>query len=113
MITPKIKFPIEYLNLPESEEEKDFFVSITLAIGPENEEGADLFYFYVVSPARLVKILSGKSFVLGKDKIILEKFDQNLVEREITKILEQCSRNTWSETAQALNRFLFWEYDKR
>ncbi|MFB0846908.1 Imm8 family immunity protein [Paenibacillus oleatilyticus] len=113
MITPEIKYPLEYLNVPDSDEEEDFFVSVTAAIGPKEEEGADLFYLYIVSPMRLEKMGKTKGLIQGKDKFILNKFSRELVEQELSNIIIRCKRNTWEETAQALNRFLFWEYDKR
>ncbi|TKI56486.1 hypothetical protein E8L90_13980 [Brevibacillus antibioticus] len=112
MIKPILKRPLEYRNVPEDNDE-DFYVAITAVIGTQDSTGADLFYFYAASPKRLQRLFEDEGIFWGKDLLIMNKFDSRIIEEEVIKMLEECARETWEEVAQAINRFLFWEYDKR
>ncbi|WP_280648902.1 Imm8 family immunity protein [Brevibacillus sp. 1238] len=77
----------------------------------KDSEGSDLFYFRVMTPKRLLVILKEEKTLDGRAILIINEFNESLVEKEINKILEDCVRPSWVEVAKAINRHLNWEYD--
>ncbi len=108
LIIPKL-YSIDVIQTPQDKE--NFLLGFTAYIGEENVEGADCFYFEVITPKKLVEIIKEKRIYNGKNLLIVEKYDLNLIEKEINRILQDCIRPTWNEVAQAINRYLAWEYD--
>lgn len=89
----------------------DFVIGATAYIGLRDSEGSDLFYFRLITPRRLLTILDEKEILDGRATLIVNEFNQSLVEKEINKILDDCVRSSWNEVAKAINRHLNWEYD--
>lgn len=89
----------------------DFVIGATAYIGFEDSEGSDLFYFRVMTPKKLLFILKEEKILDGRATLIINEFNESLVEKEINKILEDCVRSSWDEVAKAINRHLNWEYD--
>ena len=89
----------------------DFVIGATAYIGFEESKGSDLFYFRVMTPKRLLVILKEEKILDGRATLIINEFNESLVEKEINKILEDCVRSSWDEVAKAINRHLNWEYD--
>ena len=111
MIKPVIKHEIDVTGTPETED--DFWVSICVSVGPEEELGADFFYFYVASPKNLLRTVEQNEVLAGRGLLILNKFDLNAIKEKIDDLLLECSRPTWKEVAMALNRYGIWEYDEK
>ncbi|MED1918535.1 Imm8 family immunity protein, partial [Bacillus thuringiensis] len=80
-------------------------------IGTKDEEGVEYFYFRIISSKRLLSMLKEDSIIDCRATFIVNEFNIELIEREINKILKDCIRSTWEEVAQAINRYLCWEYD--
>nr|WP_235442561.1 Imm8 family immunity protein [Bacillus sp. FJAT-27238] len=84
---------------------------LLLPLGAKDEEGVEYFYFRIISSKRLLSMLKEDSIIDCRATFIVNEFTIELIEREINKILEDCVRSTWEEVAQAINRYLCWEYD--
>ncbi|WNX29243.1 Imm8 family immunity protein [Brevibacillus laterosporus] len=108
MIVPVLK---ETHTFYEPEFEDDFCISVVADIGIQDSDGADQFYFSVISPIALKKLLEEDQIISGRGYLISSKFNLKLVRAQISKMLTECIRPTWEEAAQAINRHLCWEYD--
>ena len=60
-----------------------FALGVTASIGPAGEDGAELFQFEVCSPSWLAKQSLPKGFAFQRHKLLLERWDPELVERAI------------------------------
>jgi hypothetical protein len=94
---------------------EDFVIGACAYIGVKDEGGVEYFYFRIVTPKRLSKLISEKKIIDGRATFIVDESDFelnfSLVEKQINDILKDSIRPTWDETAKAINRFLKWEYD--
>ncbi|MGG4197426.1 Imm8 family immunity protein [Paenibacillus jamilae] len=108
MIVPVLK-TMHIFHEPEVED--DFCISVVADIGMKDSDGADQFYFSVISPKALNKELEAERIMSGRGYLIAREFDIELVRTHITNILDDCIRPTWDEVAKAINRHLNWEYD--
>ncbi|MFW5438869.1 Imm8 family immunity protein [Paenibacillus apiarius] len=108
MIVPVLKATHTFY---EPEIKDDFCISVVADIGIKDFDGADQFYFSVISPKALKKELEEEQIIGGRGYLIAKLFDIDLVRAHITNILNDCIRPTWEEAALAINRHLCWEYD--
>jgi len=93
----------------------DYFAIGAIAeITTEGNTGADDFAFGIITPQKLMAITKNGKMVFGKATFIVNeanmRLNMELIEDEIKKILLKCSRETWEETALAINYYLDWEY---
>lgn len=92
----------------------DFVMHLEACINVEGDQGADCFSFRMMTPKRLEKLLMETEGVLLRAVFIVNGLNMqeniNFVTREINEILKKCIRNTWEETALAINYYLNWEY---
>jgi hypothetical protein len=93
----------------------DFVIGGSVNIGIKGSDGADYFYFRIMTPKRVLAMLNEKRVLNGRGVFIVNEsqmeLNVKLVESEICKVLENCVRMTWDEVANAINRYLKWEYD--
>lgn len=94
----------------------DFALGGSANIGIKGKAGADYFYFKVMTPRRILVMLEDKKIINGRGVFIVNEdsmeLNVKLIESEINKILVACIRPTWNEVANALNKYLKWEYDE-
>lgn len=83
----------------------------TAYIAEESDSGSECFHFQVVNSEYVMQILSENKIINGRALFIIDNFEQEVLEYEINNILKDCVRSTWEETANAINRYLHWEYD--
>ncbi|MEM9444937.1 MAG: Imm8 family immunity protein [Verrucomicrobiota bacterium] len=84
------------------------YYSLCLHIGPENEEGADLFYVDIATPQAI------KHFQLGKtvsDKsIILNPYSWPEVLTRVKRMINHVSGVSWQQVAEELDKSFSWEF---
>lgn len=102
------------LDVEEPEDIKDFVMHLEACINTEGDEGADCFSFRMMTPKRLEKLSEEVGATLLRAVFIVNgsNMEENLnyVTEEIKKLLLRCSRESWEETALAINYYLNWEY---
>ncbi len=108
MIEPVLKRIVIY-NEPKKNSD-DFVTAASADIGVDGSDGADYFYFRIMTPKKLLSILEEDKIMDGRATFIINNYDISLVEKEINKILKDCVRATWEECALAINQNLNWEY---
>lgn len=117
MIQAKIK-SIEITDAPALKPElfrpddyQDFECVFGLTVGPSNTAGAELFYLTVCTPKRLATTCKRHEFVWGRHRLIVLHYDLNAITQTITKFIETCSGETWSDVALKVSRFASWEFE--
>ena len=112
MIEPVLK---KIVLRGEPEDINDFVLGANADIGIDGREGVEYFYFRIITPKRLAKLLETDRIVDGRATFIIYEANMEsnlrLVECQIKKILEDCRRESRNEVAKAINRYLEWEYD--
>lgn len=111
MVIPILKW---IANIEEPDNIEDFFMILEACISEEGDEGEDFFSFQIMTPKRLKNILEQDKIFSDRSVFIVNEITMELnielVKREINKMLKRCARETWEETALAINYFLKWEY---
>lgn len=117
MIQAKIK-SIEITEVPDLdpakftvEDPEDFCCTFGLTIGPANSEGGELFYLTVCSPKALAKAAEKDGFLWGRHHLIVPEYNLKAITGIITKFVERCSGDSWTEVATKLNRIASWEFE--
>jgi len=110
MIHPEIKSircdDLAYGEQPSDSE--DCSVSIVVEIGLKGQQGADLFYFDVVTPKYLMRTTETR---WGRGCLIMDTFSWSVVEMSVQKLLSHCTQQTWQEVATELGKELYWEFE--
>ena len=89
--------------LPETPEH--CWIVVQADIGPEGEQGADTFTFYVTTPS----FLNDLGETPSRSTIVLKRFDWNAVEAEISQRCEKAKGKTWEALARQIEGH--WEFD--
>lgn len=77
-------------------------------IGIKGKEGADHFYFRVITPKFL---LEHPEVRWGKGYLLMPEFSWSETERMINRLVLSITANTWDEAARKLSAYIDWEYD--
>ena len=83
---------------------------LCLHIGPDEQQGADVFCVNVLSEAAARELDAGE-LVLRK-KIVLEDYSWSAVMRAVDDILRRIDGSSWSDVAEKLSREFEWELEK-
>jgi hypothetical protein len=97
-------------NAPEDPE--DFEVLIQAAIAPPDQPGGEWFDFLVCTPAWLAKEAVAESYLWGRHRIIVPRWDLNLVLGAIQDLCASAPGPDWATTSAYLSRFGMWEYER-
>jgi len=89
----------------------DCWIVIQADIGPEGEQGLDIFTFYVCTVENLKRGFESKSYQLGHHLILVERFDWEIVEDAIKSILDKLEADNWDKLAVKINEYGEWEFD--
>lgn len=94
---------------PEIKE--NFVATLSLIIGPENQDGAHEYSLTVCSPRYLSHIADRDGPIWGRHILILNRFNAEEIISSINKIIINCSRPTFEESSLLLARYFLWEYE--
>lgn len=112
MLKPELK---NILSIIDDNERltNDFWIPIEVDIGPLGEASAEIFTFYAVSIERLQKVLNSNNNVLiRRGLIILNTWNEKLLELEIKAVINKCEGNTWDDVVLKLCNYAIWEYEE-
>lgn len=93
------------------EEYDDFWISIEVAVGPENQKGEEFFTFSVTSPKRLECLLQRNSVELGRGLIIMRDYNYEIVKTKIIELISSLEGENWGELSMKIAKYARWEYD--
>jgi hypothetical protein len=83
-------------------------VLVEVEIGEKGKEGADIFYFNVVTPKFLLEHPTNR---WGRGYLILKEFSWREIESFLNKLIHFVKKDTWDEVAVELSKELHWEFD--
>lgn len=93
----------------QPEEENCFTLLVSISIGLLDEAGINYFQVNVCTPEWFCK----HQWVpeLMRHTMIVRKYDLDEITATINKCIEECTCDTWLETAQKLSRYFAWEFE--
>lgn len=110
-VLKNINFGTVNLEAYSPEIPHNFFVWLTLLIGPAGAEGGHLFQVGICTPTWLAHLLSREHICYLKNMLLVENFDFSLIQRKIAGIVDSSERATWEESVQVLARYFSWEFE--
>jgi len=116
-MVPQIKSTeiIEVPNLdPQNykpEDPEDFRCTFGLTIGPMNNDGGEQFYLSVCSPGWVSRECQNSGFFWGRNHLVVPHYNLEMIRKVISKWVESCSGDSWSEVVGKLSRIASWEFD--
>lgn len=90
---------------------RNFNISLHMTIGIEGQAGGDNFTVCVCSPDDLSAEVGAKGTLSGRHRLILNSYDPISIKIALEKIIQKCTRDTFSESAQILSRYFSWEFE--
>lgn len=91
--------------------EHNFCILVHLTIGPDDQEGGHNYSFSLCTPTWLDHNGQNQGPIWGRHLLIVNQFDPKEIRAAIEKIIAQCRRDDWAETAVVLSRFFAWEFE--
>jgi hypothetical protein len=117
MIRAKIKY-IEITESPDlnpvnyiPDDFEDFGCTLCLKIGPANADGEELFYLTVCTARWLARACESDGFLWGRNHLIVPEYNLKAITEIVTKFVENCSGDSWSEVTAKLSRIAAWEFE--
>jgi hypothetical protein len=89
----------------------NFSVSLTILVGPSNQEGGHLFQVCFCTLTWLAHQLSINKSITLRHMILIETFDFDIIQEKINEIIQNSERETWDESINVLSRYFFWEFE--
>lgn len=112
---PEIKaiysFDIEDLETYKPPDATSFAFHLRLIAGPQSEPGEESFDLRVCTPNWLLENHAREDVIIGRHLLIVMEYDYQRILKTITKFLETCTGNTWTEVAEKLGRLGYWEFE--
>jgi len=88
----------------------NFCLAAEAFIGPQGEKGSEIFSFEICSP-RWLEQNRGHEAHFARHVIILSEYDEAVVKKAVVDLVDGTTGETWSEIAQKLARYMFWEFE--
>ena len=93
------------------EDAESFSFLITVIVGPRGDAGEESFDVVVCTPKWLLNKYDENEMILGKDKLIVFRFDMDRILARIRKLFDNCGGKDWDEIAIKLSRIGKWEFE--
>lgn len=88
----------------------EFCVAAEAMIGPQSENGTEIFSFEVCSP-RWFERHRGDKGMFVRHVLLVNEYDEQIIKNAVTDIVEKASGATWRQVATKLARYMFWEFE--
>ncbi len=88
-----------------------FDIAISLDIGIENEEGADIFQVSILTPKWLLMNCAKNEIFIPRHSLIVQQYDYSNIVQKLNKICIKCQGNSWEECSLKLSRYFQWEFE--
>jgi Immunity protein 8 len=107
-----VRAVIRHLDRPDDPPDReDFGISVRALVGPADGEGEESFDFFVCTPRWLERERAEKGFLWPRHHLILWEWDFAVVSRAIGDLCAHHEGATWSELAEKLSRYGYWEFE--
>ncbi|MBS1665187.1 MAG: immunity 8 family protein [Bacteroidetes bacterium] len=94
---------------PEDDEVFAFLISV--GVGPRGTQAEESFDIQVCTPKWLLQKYSENDMILGRNKLIVFKFDMDKILARIRKLFDNCEGNNWEEIVNKLSKIGQWEFE--
>jgi hypothetical protein len=94
---------------PADEERFSFLLSVI--VGPKGTITEESFDIEVCTPKWLLDKYDEDELILGRNKLIVFKFNMDRISSRIKKLFENCAGKDWNEIAIKLSRIGHWEFE--
>lgn len=84
---------------------------LTVLVGPENEEGGHLYQVLACTPEWIQREFLHTGAVWGRHMLIVSRYDQGRIRRELDHYVEGCTGDNFWEIAQKVARIGAWEFE--
>lgn len=88
-----------------------FLLQVRAIVGPRGAPGEESFDIKVCTPGWLADMCEIEDFVVGRHYLIVARYDFVALKRNIVRLIESCSGNSWQEVAQKVARIGYWEFE--
>ncbi|WP_273726742.1 immunity 8 family protein [Brucella gallinifaecis] len=88
----------------------NFCVAAEALIGPEDGAGQEIFSFEVCTPRWLEEHGERKPHFV-RHVILMHEYDEDALKSLVRRVVENTNGATWSEVAEKLARYMFWEFE--
>lgn len=102
---------INYENWSYSPEVIDcFYLAAEALIGTAESDGSDIFSFEICTPKWYSEnVLGAGQFV--RHVLFVPEYDEGNIKRIVTELVEKTTGSDWTEIAEKLSRYFFWEFE--
>ena len=107
-IEPNDTLDWETFAARESADPWDDWGWFTAGIGPDGEEGADLFQVLVCTPMAMHKAIDGNEVFRG---LVIDSFDPQSIRNTIREFVAAIRGADWPDFVRQLQSALRWEYE--
>ena len=90
---------------------ENFSFLFEFMVGPENENGEEIFAIQVCTPQWLLSRLKKDDILLGRHFLIVLEYNFERIFNKIKQLIEACSGDTWNEVAEKVGRIGYWEFE--
>ena len=93
-------------------DEENVSISLDLEIGySDDNDSSNMFYVSIITPYAL-KLKETQNIVLVKNRtLVISNYCRTAILNAIQEILGECSRSTWEQSCEVLQRYFLWEYE--
>ena len=88
----------------------NFCVAAEALIGPEDDQGAEIFGFEVCTPIWFSENLGDGPLFL-RHVILINEYNEQEIKRIVESLVERTFGNSWHEIAEKLSRYMRWEFE--
>jgi hypothetical protein len=90
---------------------ENFRCTLGFTIGPSDSDGGELFYLTVCSPKWLAGACEEDGFMSGRHHLIVPAYNLKAIMQIVTKVIDNCSGDSWESVAIKLSRLANWEFE--
>lgn len=91
--------------------DSDFSIVVRLMVGPVGADGEESFDLTICTGGWLAAKAAVAQVVDARHHLVVREFDWPDIERYLESRVRSCSGATWTEVAQKLGRFAYWEFE--
>lgn len=102
---------IENLDSWRPADPDDVAIPIEMEIGPDDDDGADLFQALVANKTGFRRYRQAVPGPVACPRLFVLRFDWPAVKQRIESIVEECSGPDWPSIVRQWRTYFLWEYD--
>lgn len=93
------------------EDDECFYFLLSVIVGIKGTEVEETFNVEICTPKWLMTNYTEDDIILGKNKIIVFKYNRDKIFRRVRALFDGRDGNTWEEIAIKLSRIGQWEFE--